>query len=137
MGIILLTEISVGHFFPNLTFVDGNMTIANKIIGYFSFSGFILSILIFLKASKMLTIPLGVILFSIFLINSYVDIYPIDTTTQPKDVSVLQICKNGNKLTVREYKNAKTNAIIKDTVLVKDKFIFRQIIETKHKTTNH
>ena len=129
-GIILLTEISVGQFLPNLTFVDGNMAIVNRIIGYFSFSGFILSISILLKASKILTIPLGVILFTFFIINSYAEIYPIDTTTEPRDISVLQRYENDSKLVVREYKNAKTNVLIKDTVVVRDKFIFRQIIET-------
>ena len=136
LGVILLTEILTGVFFPNLTFINGNITIANRIVGYFSFSGFILSILILCKANKILTILLGIILFFFFFINSCAEIYPIDTTTEPEDVSVLQTFENGNKMIAREYKNAKTNQIIKDTVLVKDKFIFRQIIETKQETTD-
>lgn len=129
LGVILLIEILVGHFFPNLTFVSGNLTIANRILGYFAFSGFILSIPFLFKATKALTIPLGVILFLIFFINSCAEIYPIDTTTQPQDISVLQTNEDGSKLIVRERINAKTNGIIRDTVLVKDNFIFRQIIK--------
>ena len=131
LGLILLTEILVGRFFPNLTFINGNLTIANRILGYFAFSGFILSIPIFFKATKILTIPLGVILFLIFFINSCAEIYPIDTTTQPNDISVLQTNEDGSKLVVRERINVKTDGIIRDTTLVKDNFIFRQIIETR------
>lgn len=131
LGLILLTEILVGRFFPNLTFVNGNLTIANRILGYFAFSGFILSIPIFFKVTKILTVPLGVILFLIFFINSCAEIYPIDTTTQPNDISVLQTNEDGSKLVVRERINAKNNGIIRDTTLVKDNFIFRQIIETR------
>jgi hypothetical protein len=132
-GIILLTEIAIGQFFPKLTFINGNLTIANRIFSYLTFSIFILSIAILFKANKMLTIPLGILLFLIFIIISYSEIYPIDTTTQPVDISILKTFDNGNKLIVREYKNAKTNQIIQDTVLVKDTFIFRQIIEKKQK----
>ncbi|MFC4816725.1 MULTISPECIES: hypothetical protein [unclassified Flavobacterium] len=131
LGLILLVEILVGEFFPNLTFVKGNLTIANRILGYFAFSGFILSIPIFFKATKIVTIPLGVILFLIFFINSCAAIYPIDTTTQPQDISVLQTNEDGSKLIVRERINAKTNRSIRDTTLVKDNFIFRQVIEPR------
>lgn len=131
LGIILLTEILVGQFFPNLTFVNGDLTIANRIIGYFAFSGFILSIPVCFKATKILIIPLGVLLFLIFFINSCAEVYPIDTTTQPHDISVLRTNEDGSKLVARERINAKTNGIIRDTVLVKDNFIFRQIIETR------
>lgn len=131
LGIILMTEISVGQLFPNLTFVNGDLTIANRILGYFSFSGFILSVLIYFKATKFLTIPIGVLLFLIFFINSSTEIHPIDTTTQPKDISILQTNHDGSKLVIRERINTKTNGIIRDTTLVKDKFIFRQIIETR------
>jgi len=135
-GIILLAEITVGHFFPNLTFVNGNLTIANRVVAYLSFSSFILCIPILFKASKMLTIPLGLILFLIFFVNSCAEIYPIDTTTQPKDISILKTYENGNKLIVRERINAKTNNIIQDTVLVKDNFLFRQIISKRNKATH-
>jgi len=87
-----------------------------------------LSIPMQFKASKFLTIPLGILLFLIFLINSYAEIYPIDTTTQPRDISILKNYENGSKLIIRERINAKTNNIIQDTVLVKDDYIFRQII---------
>ncbi|UGS24798.1 hypothetical protein [Flavobacterium channae] len=68
LGFILLTEILVGYFFPKLTFVNGNLTIANRVLGYFAFSGFIICIPILFKATKSLTILLGVILFMIFLL---------------------------------------------------------------------
>jgi hypothetical protein len=67
----------------------------------------------------------------IFLFNSYAEIFPIDTTTQPVDITTLQLDKNGNKLVIQEFKNVETNEIIQDTVLVKDYFIFRRIINRK------
>jgi hypothetical protein len=111
--------------------VNGNLAIAKRILGYFAFSGFILSTIIFFKATKILTIPLGVLLFLIFFINSCAEIFPFDTTTQPHDIQVLLTNEDSSKLVVRERINAKTNGIIRDTALVMDKFIFRQIIKTK------
>ena len=128
-GIILLTEIAIGQFLPNLTFVDSNLSIVNRILGWLAFSIFILSIPILFKVRKTFTIPLGIILLLILIIISYGEIYPFDTTTQPNDISILRTYENGNKLIVREYINAKTGQIIQDTVLIKDKFIFRQIIK--------
>lgn len=136
-GIILLIEIIVGHFFPNLAFVSGNLTIAYRVVGYLAFSSFVLCISILFNVDKMLIIPLGIILFLIFVINSCAEIYPIDTTTKPIDISVLRTNKDGSKLIVQERINAKTNRIIIDTVLVKDNLIFRQIIETRKQTTKH
>ena len=75
-------------------------------------------------------------MFLIFFINSCAEIYPIDTTTKPRDISVLQINSDGSKLIVRERINVKTYEIIKDTALVKDSFIFRRIINPKKQTTN-
>lgn len=131
LGVILLTEILVEQFFPNLTFVSGNLNIANRILGYFAFSGFLLSILLNFKGTKLVTFFLGVLLLLIFFINSCAEIYPIDTTTQPKDISVLKIYEDSSKLVIRERINSKTNRIIRDTVLVKDNYIFRQIIKNE------
>jgi hypothetical protein len=129
LGMVLFTEIFVRHYFPHLTFFNSSVAIANRIVGYFCFSGFLFSIPILFKASKLITVPLGILMFLFFFINSYVEIYPIDTTTEPQDKFILRTYEDGNKLIVREYKNVKTNEIIRDTVLVKDKFIFRQIIQ--------
>jgi hypothetical protein len=130
-GIILLTEILIGQFFPHLSFVNGTLTITNKIIGYFSFSVFLFCVPLLFKAKKWVTIPWGLLLFTFLFINSCGEIYPIDTTTEPMDIATLQSDKDGNKLIVREYTNAKTDVQIRDTVLVKDIFIFRQFIERK------
>ena len=135
-GTILLAEIAIRHFQPNLTFINGNLTIANKILNSLAFFGLILSILIALRASKKLTIPLGIVFFLLFFINSCSEIFPIDTTTQPIDVSVLKTNENGSKLIIRERRNAKTDQLIRDTVLVNDKYIFRQIIERDNNSPN-
>ena len=125
-GFILLSVFLVGHIFPDLTFVHRSLTIASRMLGYIVFSVFILSILIYFKASGFLTIPLGVILFLMFFINSCAEIYPVDTTRQARDISVLQTNKDGSKLIVRERINVKTNEVVRDTALVKDNFIFRR-----------
>ena len=126
-GILLLTEILFGQLFPNLTFINGTLTITYRIIGYISFSAFLFCLPLLFKASSWLTVPWGILLFSFLFINSCIEIYPIDTTTQPIDIATLRIDKNGKKLIVRERINAKTNSPIRDTVLVKDVFIFRTI----------
>jgi len=118
--------------FPEMTFVNGSLTIAYRIVGYFTFSFFILGLLLLFNVNRSVTVALGIPLFLFFFINSCSEIYPIDTTTQPVDIGVLQTNENGNKMIARRYKNVKTNRIIQDTVLVKDYFIFRQIIEVKN-----
>lgn len=132
LGIILFTEVLVGQIlFPNLTFINGNWTITNRIVGYLTFSGFIFLFVTLFNSSKMLLIPLGIILFIIFFVNSCAEIYPLDTTTQPKDIAVIQRGEDRRKLIVRERMNVKTNTIINDTVWVQDNFIFRQILIPK------
>lgn len=136
LGIILLTEILVILFFPNLTFVNSTLIIVNRILTYLSFSGFILSILTYFKSTKFLLFPVGILLFLCFVINSCAEVYPIDTTTKPYDISILHTNEDGSKLIIRERINVKTNKSLRDTVLVIDKFVFRQIIKyKKHSTT--
>jgi ABC-type transport system involved in multi-copper enzyme maturation permease subunit len=137
-GIVLLADTISWYRFPEITFVNGNLDMASNVVIHFAFLGFILGLLLWFKANNMVIVPIAVLLFFIFFINSCAEVYPIETTTEPVDVIVLRRDKNGIKLIVREYKNAKTNRIIQDTVLVKDYFIFREIIESKngHTTTN-
>ena len=130
-GIVLLTEILSGYFFSNITFINGSLTITNRFIGYFAFSAFALYLLLLFKMNRVIVILSSVLLSVIFLINSYTEIFPIETTTQPVYISTLQIDKDGNKLIVQEFMNAETNEIIRDTVLVKDYFILRRIINRK------
>lgn len=127
--LILLIQILAGAYLPNFTFINDKLSVAYRILGYFSFSGLILSILLYFKVYKTLTILLGVILLLIFLLGSILTIYPIDTTTAPIDITVLQTYEDGSKLIIREKINAKTNGTIRDTVLVKDLLIFRKILQ--------
>ena len=130
-GIVLLTEILSGYFFSSITFINGGLIITNRIIGYLAFSSFILCLILLLNEKKNIVIISSILLSIIFLFNSYAEIFPIDTTTQPVDITTLQLDKNGNKLVIQEFKNVETNEIIQDTVLVKDYFIFRRIINRK------
>ena len=131
LGILLLIEILCNQFIPKLTFISGELTITNRIIGYFSFSGFVISLLLLLKVNKWLTIPLGIILSIFFVVNTLAEIRPIDTTSEPTDMTVLNTDSIGRKTIVRKYINAKTNRTIQDTVLVKDVLIFRYIYDNK------
>ena len=69
----------------------------------------------------------GILLGLFFILNSLGEIYPIDTTTQPEDRALLKTDNEGRKWVVRGYQNAKTGHEIQDTVLVKDKLVFRRI----------
>lgn len=131
LGSILLTKIIVDHFLPNLTFINKNLIITFRILRYFTVLWFTISLLYCLKPTKNFAIPIGFVLLPFFILFSWIELYPIDTTTKPIDVSILHINPDGTKLIVRERKNAKTNRVILDTVLVKDNFVFRQILETR------
>jgi len=135
-GFILLAKQLIWKYYPNLTFIHGYLTISYSILGYFAFSVFIISIPLLFKANKGINIVLGILLFLIFFINSCAEIFPLETETEPVDISTLHTYKDGSKLITREYMNAKTNQVIQDTVLVKDKFIFRQIIDRTDKVIN-
>jgi len=62
-----------------------------------------------------------------FFIIALSEIHPTDTTTEPVDIAILQKDPDGKKRVVREYESEKTNGIYRDTVMVKDIFIFRKI----------
>lgn len=126
-GILLLIEFICGQFVPKLTFISGEFTIMNRIIGYLFFSGFIISLLLLVKVKKRVTISVGIILSIIVIINSLAEIHPIDTTTEPVDIAILHTDLRGRKTIVRNYINVKTNKTIQDTALVKDILIFRYI----------
>ncbi|WP_207429507.1 hypothetical protein [Pedobacter sp. SYSU D00535] len=132
-GVVLGTGIFVEQFFPDLTFVSGSLVIANRILGYLAFIVFVLSIMLLLRLNKTIRFCSALILSCFFFINSCGEIYPIDTIEKPFDASILQTYGNGNKLIVREFENAKTTNVLRDTILVNDVFIFRRILE--HKTT--
>lgn len=82
-----------------------------------------------LKAKRWAKVMIGVfsLLFLSLLLQSI--FLPFDTTTEPTDMKMLRSYSDRKKLIIREYQNAKTNAIIHDTVLVKDIFIFRQLLK--------
>ena len=128
-AIILLLEFTFSSLFPHWTFKTGTLIICNKLTIYLSIFGLIICGLLLFRAASWLTISLGVIFLIFFGVLSWSEIYPIDTTTEPVDIKTIQIYTDGKKLIARQYKNAKTNAVIKDTVLVKDIFIFRQVYD--------
>ena len=130
-GCISLSELLLAYAFPKVTFVTGGLAIANSIASYFAFSFFAVGLLLLFKVNRFVTAPVIVTLLFLCLLHAYFQIHPIDTTTEPVDKALLRTDEKGNKLVAREYKNAKTNGVIQDTVLVKDFFIFRQIIKSK------
>lgn len=131
LAVILLIQVFVSAYYPNLTFINGTLVSSYNILRYIVFSGFILTIPLLFNATKILKVPVGIVLFLMLFINSCTEIFPIDTKTKPKDVSILQTNDDGSKWIVRTSKNVKTSATIQDTELVRDKFIFRTILERK------
>lgn len=103
------------------------MVIINNVILYLSFFGLIFSALFTIKPKSSLIKALGFVFLIAFLLLTYLEFNPIDTTTKPIDLATIKIGTSGKKLTVRQYKNAKTNRNILDTVLVNDQYIFRRI----------
>lgn len=133
-GAILLTKTLVAHFIPNLTFINGELVIATRIIVFLLFLCFIMCVFMLFKPNEILVMLLGIVLFLIFFVYSCSEIYPIDTTTQPKDILILETYEDGTKLILRERISMKRNIPIQDKVLVKDNFIFRQIISPENES---
>lgn len=129
-GIVMLVDAISWYMFPEIRFVDGNLNIAGRVLVLFSFSSFIFGLLLLFKVNRVAAILAALLLFSVFFINSCAEIYPIETLTEPVDIGVLREENNGTKWVVRKYENAKTHQDIQDTVLVKDFFIFREIIKS-------
>jgi hypothetical protein len=125
-AIIFFIELTLGYFFPFVSFINSTWTTANKVFTIFSFLGLIYCTVLWLTKNKWVIISLG-LLFLIFLVLvAWTEEHPIDTTTNPVDIATLREYGDGKKLIARKYLNAKTNATIEDTVLVKDILVFRQ-----------
>ena len=126
-GIILLIEFLFHQLFPDWEFINGVLTISNKLLLYYSILTMLFCLARFFKVNKVLTSIMGSLFFIYLILVTITEIYPMDTTTEPVDIKTLRIENDKRKLIVRQYENAKTNRIIHDTVLVKDIFIFRRI----------
>jgi phosphate starvation-inducible membrane PsiE len=131
LAIFLIIEFSVSLFLGDWTFTKGSWVIINNIICYFFFFGLLYCVILFYRPVAQAAIPIAVFFILICGALSFLEIFPIDTTTQPADVSILQSYPGGKKLVIRQYKNAKTNEKIQDTVLVKDVLIFRRLYHQK------
>lgn len=127
-ALIILLEILLSVFFPEWSVRNGSLYLANQIILAGAICGIIVAGIFLTNALQGIKWAIAVIAVLITLVSFYLTVYPIDTTTEPYDKSILKQFPDGSKLVAREYKNAKTNREIKDTVLVKDVFIFRKIL---------
>lgn len=128
-AVLLTIEFAFAKFYPDWTFKTGTLVIGNKIISYLAFFGLLFCIALLFRVNAGLKIVLGILFILLLGILSCSEVYPIDTTTEPVDKMVLQTFGDGRKIVVRQYENAKTNAKIQDTILVRDIFIFRRLYE--------
>jgi hypothetical protein len=126
---VLLIEFLFVTFYPSWTFTKGSFIIANNIISYLSFFGLIFFAVFTFRPKSLTTIALGVVELFLFSVVTFIEINPIDTTTEPIDIKTIVAQTDGKKIIVRQYKNAKTNTEIIDTVTVKDNYIFRRIFK--------
>lgn len=124
-SIILLIEI-VFHQ-TEWNFINASITSSNIIITSFSFFGILYCLILLLRPSNSVAIFLALIFLLVTSFISLLLIYPLDSTSQPVDITILHTNSDGKKLIVREKINLKHNYPIRDTILVKDIFIFRQI----------
>lgn len=129
---ILTFEFIFKTYFIGWTFNKSYFVQTNKILETFAFFGFFYFALYTFRPKSILTKIVGIVSAIIFMLLAFFEINPIDTTTHPLDIAILEKCPNETKLISRQYENAKTSRQINDTVLVRDVFIFRKIIkETK------
>ncbi len=126
-GGILFIEIIIGIFFPNVIFINKNLSILNGMIINIAVCGFLFCLIQLFRPQKWLSILIGLILIVFLILTLQSKLHPIDTLTEPIDIATLSIIPDGKKVIVREFVNGKTNGVIHDTVLVKDIFIFRRL----------
>jgi hypothetical protein len=126
-GSILLIEFLFSFVFPGWSLREGALIKTNNILAYFAFFGFLFCIVSLFKMFPPVLVIMGTTSAVLFCFLSCTELFPIDTTTDPVDVKTLWSSGDNRKLVVREYQNAKTNATIRDTVLVKDILIFRHV----------
>ena len=81
-----------------------------------------------LRVNRGILFAVGAVFIILFILMALGEIFPIDTTTNPVDISTLRIESSGQKVIVRTCVNAKSNRTIYDTVRIKDYFILRRIV---------
>jgi hypothetical protein len=125
--IILLAEIAFAYFMGNWEFKIPMLNVLNRIAVLFC--ALLLVTLVVAKISRKAGLIAGASFMFLFSLFAIAESNPMDTTTQPKDIAVLHKGENRHKIVVREYKNMKTNNVVRDTLLVKDVFLFRKKIK--------
>ncbi len=126
-GIISITEFIFFNCFQTWTFNQNFLILSNQLFSTFSNCSFIFCLFLIFIKNKFILYSVGVLLVLFFLFNTILTINPIDTTTLPIDINTIEKLGTDKKRIIREYKNAKTNEKIIDTVIVKDIYIFRKI----------
>ena len=122
----LLAEFLFDKLFPDWNFRTAFLIKSNRVLVLSAFVGLLFCVLFLFKVDSYLIFFWGITLFFLLVISSWLIINPILSYTFPVDKLTLYVFSDGKKFVVRQYKNAKTNREIQDTVLVKDFFIFRQ-----------
>ncbi len=125
--LILIAEIAFAYFMGNWEFRIPMLNVLNRIAVLFC--ALLLVTLVVSKINRKAGLISGAVFMFVFSLFAIAESNPMDTTTQPKDIAILQKVDKRQKVVVREYKNMKTNNIIRDTLLVKDVFLFRKKIK--------
>ncbi|HEU4472703.1 MAG TPA: hypothetical protein VFR58_16525 [Flavisolibacter sp.] len=128
LSAILLGEFIFAEFYPSWNFISPVLININRVITIFAFFLLLFFFLLVFRAGLVANIIFGSILLFFFAVCACFTLNPIDTHTLPVDESTLFVYPDGKKVVVRSYQNAKTNGLIRDTVLVKEVYVFRQVI---------
>jgi len=124
-SLVLLTITGLKKFFfPDWTFTSPEVYNSYYSISFCSMVGLLGSAIVIWK-KNWLVVEL-IITLSICSLIFYGQFNPIDTTTFPRDKTILAQ-QADTKLVIVEYKNCKTNQVYQDTLKVYDKWIFRKI----------
>lgn len=127
LALILLGEIAFHIFFDNWEFNIPVLNVLNRIACLLC--GLLLITLVVLKRSTRAAMIAGTSFMFVLTLVAITELNPIDTITEPKDVAILSREGRHHKVVVREYKNMKTSDVIRDTLFVKDVFLFRKKIK--------
>ncbi|WP_420149826.1 hypothetical protein [Spirosoma sp.] len=125
---IVIGEELFAEYGRDITFINGELVRINRFIGITAHVGLPYCIFLLLVKNKLLAHVIPIVLFVPFgLLFVWLELVLIDTTTHPVDIVMLNSDKEGRKLIIRQSLRLKTDSIERDTVWVKDTFIFRKV----------
>ena len=127
--LFLIAQVILSVFFSEWEVRNGNANMWWSILLWFSVCYILVYLIVISRIGTTVKWTISILVLTVCGVAGCASVHPLDTTTEPYDIEVLKEGPDGEKIVVREYKNAKTNRIIKDTIQAYDVFLFRKLVK--------